>query len=145
MNVFSALFIAAFFSASVSALEGPFSHREYEKICKGFRIQDGGYTLICKSAQNSKEVLLAKVGKSARKIPASVLNGILDPVWDFGVLPDPDTNLIYQFRNTLVDETGTIIGYQIIDGLTNSESQDKLQLNHRYNLKGELVSAKVKE
>lgn len=144
MKALSALTLSLIISTSVSAYPGPFAGREYANICKGFVVRNDGYTLICKDANNSASVLKAKVGKSARRIPSVVLDGLLDPIWDLAVLPDPDTNLIYQFRNTLVDQEGKIVGYQVVDGLANDETNDKLQLNHRYNLKGELVSAAIK-
>ena len=129
--------------SSITAIAaGPFSGREYE-FCKKQVTSRDGYSIACKGAKDFDRVMAAKK-RVARKIPFRTLD-VIDAEYGFEIMPDADTNHIYNFSNALLDNSAETIGYIDIDGYENSEMEYKMQISARYNTKGELVFATIKD
>jgi hypothetical protein len=128
--------IAIMFSMNAYAT-GPFASIGDFDFCKGQVVDKDGYSAVCTGAKNANEVVKAKVGKSVVRLPAKI--ELKDGIFDFGILPDADTNAIYGYNKELINEKGVVIGYLSIDGYVNTEMEARMQLKHRYNLQGELV------
>jgi hypothetical protein len=114
-----------------------------EEICPNALVYDYGYSVICQGHDNASMIAhAAKKNRVAlKKLPDFVL--YLGAI-ELSVLPDADTNNIYFYPSLLKDTKGKIIGYIVIDGYVNTEMEVKLQLESRYNLKGQLVSITLK-
>lgn len=126
---------------SISAFAGgPFTGIKY-KFCKGQVTAKDGYSLVCKQAMNAADVLGAK---QLRKVDRIGVNSY-GATEEFGVMPDPDTNNIYRFTSELLNSKGKVVGYQVVSGYHNGEMDYKMQLTQRLTLKGELVSALIKD
>jgi hypothetical protein len=125
---------------SVSAFAGPFSNLKY-KFCKGQVTSKDGYSLVCHKALSAADVLAAKQLKKVDRIGVNSYGA----TEEFGVMPDPDTNSIYRYTSELLNAKGKAVGYQVVTGYHNGEMEYKMQLTQRLNLKGELVSALIKD
>lgn len=116
---------------------------DFTSFCTDEILTDYGNTLLCPSATGFAKLVKAKKGSITDTLPKKVLAGMKDGISDFGLLPDADTNHLYRYTSELIDDNNKRIGFIVIDGYNNTEMEIKLQLTHRYNLSGGLVSAKV--
>lgn len=109
-----------------------------------------GETVTC-AAANAAIVNRAKaVGKNltAADFKRLAPNGYkpavdLDAV-SLGILPDADTNSIYNFDRFVADELGSVVGVLSVSGYANSEMGVKIQLNVWTNLKGQITKVSVR-
>lgn len=131
---------------SASASERFFSGIDYSDICKGAIAVNDGYKLECRKASQFKEIQNSFVEKKDLKNPPKVLlENLKDIVFEYQLLPDDSTDIIYSYFKKIISRSGSHVGYSVIRGAVNSEMEVKLQVFERYNLKGELVSASVRE
>ena len=140
MRVFLVMMLS-FISAIALAYDGAFSNKDFSSICAGPVISDDGMVLACTKEKGYSKVAKAKVGSNVSRLPRAIQR--LDPIFGFDVLPDADTNVIYSYNRELLNRQNEVVGYLVIDGLVNSEMEVKVQIKHRYNLLGNLVSASV--
>ncbi len=133
-------FITAFFlltATTAFSYERSFENLP-EETCPDAVVFNHGYNVICKGHANALDI--AKVSKKNRvnlkRLPDFVK---FEGAIELSVLPDADTSNIYFYPSLLKDNNGKTVGYMVIHGYVNSEMELKIQLESRFNLKGELV------
>jgi uncharacterized membrane protein len=130
-------------SASATGFNHFFEIENFDKICPDAEVYKYVQEVHCLGASSYYVVKSAKLGDEV-KFPRTVAQKTFGAV-ELGVLPDDCTDGMYLYRRELLDSYGGRVGYVEIAGYRNSEMEVKIQLTLRYNLKGDLVSGKVKE
>lgn len=97
------------------------------------------YELICDESYTSELKSKLNTWKTIQKMPFEKYEHL-----SFG-LPDDSTNSIYSYDNEILNQDNDVIGYAAIEAYYNSEGLWLIQLITYYDLKGELVSAKIKD
>ncbi len=135
-----------FSSASAFSARGYFDNFDKDR-CPG--MWTSHYRIICFGVKGSREILAAKIKKSNQvtlEQAARIIKNLqIADAYELGVLPDDSTEHIYAYTYLLKDSSGKVIGYSAIDGYVNHEMEIRLQINQSYTVKGEMVSAIVKE
>ena len=129
---------------SVFARDQYFEGSDFSAFCKGAFVLDDGYKLECRGAANFAEVKKAYIEKkNLKNPPQALLNNIKDVVFEYRLLPDDSTDLMYMYVNKMISKQGKTVGYAVIRGMVNTEMEVRLQVLDRYDLKGELIEASV--
>lgn len=130
--------IFGFLFLSTSALAGGPFHDADLSTCEGARVARDGYSVICIGVANANAVKNAKVGANTSRLPRHLVSAE-----DLNLVDDEYGKFLYQYTRTLVNTAGRVVGYLNIEGYMNTESDEKFQLNTRYNLDGEFAYASI--
>ncbi len=140
------LIILIMSSFSLFARDRFFAEGDYTQFCNGAVVLDDGYQLDCQKAFQYHLVKTAQIeSKNLKNSPQILSDNLKDIVFDYRLLPDDSTDLIYFYVKNLRSKSGSKIGYAVIRGIVNSEMSIKLQVFERYNLKGEVITVSVRE
>ena len=142
-----ALFLVLALGSQLAYAQGPLSNVQLPvESCPGLSVANRGYQLECQSSFNFATVKSAKVGENIKDLRAI---GIKNLDWygavELGVLPDPDTSIVYAYNRKLLDRNDKVVGIMSIEMYVNNEMDVRVKLVSRYNIKGKLVSARVEE
>lgn len=110
-----------------------------EKLCPGGREMRNEF--VCTKTKGAFEASRAGKGRKLNRLPIDTL----DPIFDLGLMPDADTDVIYTYFNNLTNDEGRVVGYLQIIGLNNSEMEERIQANVRYTKSGKMASVTVTE
>ncbi len=95
-----------------------------------------GDSIVCADVQDAFALLKSAKGKKLARLPEHVK---FHDAIELNFLPDADSSPIYDFQNELKASNGKIVGYLSINGWVNEEMEVRLQVNTRYNRKGQLA------
>lgn len=138
-----ALLLAILLLPTASFAHGTFADSDYSEFCAGAEVLERGYVLECREAFDFATLSRAKAAEALKQVPKRLAKKIKD-AYSLGIMPDADTNLIYAYVRVLNDEEGAHVGYLVIEGYENSEMETKVQISTRYNMEGDLTSARLK-
>lgn len=120
---------------ATSAMANEFTDLDSE-ACPNARIIKN--TAYC-DVEGADQVIKAKVGVMLQTFP-SALKGKIRGAVELNLIPDDSTNGIYQYIKTLADGNGSLVGYLVLNGYTNSEMEARWKMATKYGLGGEIVS-----
>lgn len=113
-----------------------------EEACPDRTFDKTNEILYCK-AENSKEVLSAKIGGQFKSADLKKLGFFTYSAVDIGLVPDADSSTAYFYTRWLVNSAGKKVGVVTIEGWHNSEMESSARFDTTYNLKGQVVSIQI--
>lgn len=138
-SIIAALLVT--FSASAFAYSYSAFDDVEESKCPGLKEVKTGLAL-CTKVKGVREIIAASTKNSyeINSLPAQVefYNVVELDIW-----PDDSTSMMYWFLSVLRDEKGKEIGYRVFHAYHNTEMEDTIKLETRYNLNGKLVSIEI--